>query len=395
MRQGEVRVRLKRLTGGGARLFQALRLNVEERFLRLHFTRGEAAAGVIFRVGMNRGRYAGEIKSLLPGVGFHGGGEFLQIAEDFCGGVQLVTAGIPRRKKSGKELPLACAGIRQQVVNNGPGFRVEDRGAILFVVIGRIRAGLHQRVHGNQAGGLQHLQVIRRNFTDFNFLVVNGGVGEIFGEAFAEPDGKSPKVQVHDGVRVFVVDDFVGIVGFDVGANRDVVAGLAWHEDSRGVQSPFCLPIRGQEEFQGVFVLYREDDQWLAEVHAEFREGVVKDFAELFELIGDFPRLVFTGVAYHLEMGRLDFDPRVFRIDAEGARNRESGKAQAQENRRFSGEPGEHEETLPESRDESSAWPGHVSIGGEYNALRLRIHWRGELWGWRSGWRRGKKPTCR
>jgi len=31
-----------------------------------------------------------------------------------------------------------------------------------------------------------------------------------------------------------------------------------------------------------------------------FGESAVKDFAELFELVGDFPRLVFAGVADYL-----------------------------------------------------------------------------------------------
>ena len=169
---------------------------------------------------------------------------------------------------------------------------------------------------------MQDLEMGRRDFADFDFLVVNGGIAEVFGEALSEPDREPLKIQVHDGVRVFVVDDFIRIVGFDVGSDRNEVAGLAGREDSSRVHPAFHFPIARQKKFQGVFVFYREDDQGLAQVHAKFRESAVEDLAELFELVGDFSSLVFAGVADYLEMGRLNFDPGVFGVDAGGASKR-------------------------------------------------------------------------
>ncbi len=145
---------------------------------------------------------------------------------------------------------------------------------------------------------------------------MNCGIAEVFGEPFAQPYRQPLKIEVHDGVGVLVIDDFVGVVGFNVGAHGDVVACFAGSKNSRGVHSPLHLPIGGQQQFQSVFVFYREDDQRFAQVDTEFRKGVVKDLAELFELVGNFSRLVFPGVADHLEVRRLHLNPCVLCQDA-------------------------------------------------------------------------------
>src|SRR5579862_7817201 len=102
MGEGNFGISLKRVVGGGPSFLGALGLKEEERLFGGDFAQGKGAAGITFRIAADCCWDVADIEGLLPGVTFHGGGEFLQIAEGFCSGLHLVSTGVPSGKKCGE-----------------------------------------------------------------------------------------------------------------------------------------------------------------------------------------------------------------------------------------------------------------------------------------------------
>ena len=198
-------------------------------------------------------------------------------------------------------------------MHDGPGLRVEHRSAVLFVVVVGLRVGHKQRFNGDQALLLKNLEVVQRDMADFHVFLMNRGVPEKFGQAFAQPHRQAPKIQVHDGMRVFVINDLIRIVALDVCPDNNEMLLFSRRVDSRGMDAALHFPITRQQCFKRVFILHGENSQRLAKVHAQFRERPMKDLPELLELVGDFPGFFLAGIADDGKIRGVHFDPSVFR----------------------------------------------------------------------------------
>jgi hypothetical protein len=151
------------------------------------------------------------------------------------------------------------------------------------------------------------------------------------------------EIETKKGVGVFVIDHFVGIFALDIGANDDEIAFFAGDIEASGMRVALGLPERGEEGFEGVFVLEGEDEDGLAKVGAEVGKGGVKDFADLLELGGDAAGFAFAGVADDDEVGGADFEPVVEMVGGGEGRGEKETKKEERE-----GEAGERHEMVLE-----------------------------------------------
>jgi hypothetical protein len=233
-------------------------------------------------------------------------------------------------------------------VDDGPGLRIKDGSAILFVVIGRVFVDLKKSFDRDEFVGAKDFQVSARNVAELNFFIADLSVAEEFGEAFVHPEGQIAEIEAEECVGIFVIDDFVGILALDVGANDDEIALFAGNVEAGGMHVAFGLPKGGEEGLERVFVFEGEDEDGLAEIIAKAGEGGVEDFADLLELGGDAAGFAFTGVAEDDEVGGANFEPVVKAVGG--------------------GEGGGEEEKEQEQGEEVGAGRGHEMVvegGGE------------------------------
>lgn len=251
------------------------------------------------------------MEAILAGVGFHDLGELFEIAESFLRGGDLVVGSLPGVDEIGEEFAIAGVGIELEVVDDGPGLRIEDGSAVLLVVVRGILVDLKKRFERDEFVGAKDFQVRTGSLAHLDLFIANYGVANIFGEAFIHPNREVAEIQAEEGVSIFVIDNFVGILALGIGANDDEIALFTGEIEAGGVGVAFGLPKVGEKRFEGVFIFESEDENGLAEIGAEAGEGGVEDFADLFELGGDAAGFAFTGVAEDDEVGGANLDPVV------------------------------------------------------------------------------------
>ena len=144
--------------------------------------------GETFRVAVNGGLDFAEVESVLAGVRIHRRGEIFQIAESFLGGGDRIAGGVQIVEKMFKEFALARFRIHHQVMRDRPGFRIEHRGVVGFVIImGRLRGG-KEGVDGDEAFALESLQMVGSDAADLDLFVFDDGICVEFRQTFVEPN---------------------------------------------------------------------------------------------------------------------------------------------------------------------------------------------------------------
>ncbi len=299
------------LVEGGFGFDGALGIDEEDATQGLRFGEGERAAEVGLGVVVDAELQMAHVETLLLGAGFHDLRKLFEIAKGLLRGFDLIVGGVPGVEEVGEELALPGVCIEHEVVEQSPGLRIENGSAVLLVVIWGVLVYLEKCFDGNEFVGAKDVQVTGGDFTDLHLLVADLGVAELFGEAFVHPKRKIAEIETDESVGVFVVDDLIGILALDVGANDDKIALLAGNMETGGMRVAFDLPISGKDGFDRVFVFQGEDEDGFAKVCAEVGEGGVEDFADLFKLGSDAAGFVFTAIADHGEVGGTDFDPVV------------------------------------------------------------------------------------
>jgi hypothetical protein len=88
-------------------------------------------------------------------------------------------------------------------------------------------------------------------------------------------------------MSVFVVHDLVRVRPLRVRADHYEVFFLSGLVNTRGMRTSCHFPECRNERLHGVFVFHREDNHRFAKIHAQLGEGILKDFADLLEFIGD------------------------------------------------------------------------------------------------------------
>jgi len=217
----------------------------------------------------------------------------------------------PSLKEVREQLSFFRFRVKDEVVNESPGFGIEDGGAVLLVVIRRVVVDLKEGFEGNDFVSAEDFEIAAGNLADLDFLFADVGVAQEDGIALVEPERKVAEIEAEESMGILVVDNFVGILPREVGANGDKVAFFARDVKPGGMEVAFGLPIGWKEGFEGVFVLDGEDENGLTQVGAQAGKNGMEDFANLFELGGDAAGFAFTGVADDDEVGGADFEPVV------------------------------------------------------------------------------------
>jgi hypothetical protein len=91
--------------------------------------------------------------------------------------------------------------------------------------------------------GRQRAQAQAGDLADLHALLANFGVAEELGNTLVEPGREIAVIQVDECMRVFVIDNFVGIIPLYIGAHDHEMLGFAGNVDSSGMRVALGLPI--------------------------------------------------------------------------------------------------------------------------------------------------------
>ena len=147
MHRRQVGIFLKRRVQSRLRLFRPLCVDIKLATRSVGLGGRENAAGITLRVDVQGDFEGAHVKAILAGVGIHRSGKLLEIAESFLRSLDLIATGVPMvAKKFERRLRFARIGIEHQVVHHGPRLRIENRSAILLVVVRRVVLDLKKRL---------------------------------------------------------------------------------------------------------------------------------------------------------------------------------------------------------------------------------------------------------
>src|SRR5882757_7088281 len=110
-----------------------------------------------------------------------------------------------------------------EVVDERPGFGIEDGSLVLFVVVGRVVIDGEENRQRDQAVLTQVENIILAGLTEIDVLALDVGVLKELGDAFVEPKGYPLRRAPKGEVRVLVIHGGEGVLLSGVETQQDVV----------------------------------------------------------------------------------------------------------------------------------------------------------------------------
>jgi hypothetical protein len=260
----------------------------------------EGIEGVLLNVALER-----DLKLVEVAEGVLGGGEGIFTFDEALG-VVGDTPGV-----------LLAVGDFE-VVGEGPGFGVEDRTLLLFVVVGRRVIDQEESLERDHAVLTEIEDVVLGGLAENDVFVMDVGVLKELGEAFVEPERQLGGLAQHV-VGVLVVDGEEGMRTVGVETEKDVVLVRCAEKEAREIQLAFGEVGFGLEGLESFSVFDGEDGYGGAGVAGAIGKQHMEDGAHLLELSGDATRLFFVGVGEDDEVRTLDLKPVVVRVARKGS----------------------------------------------------------------------------
>ena len=225
--QRQVRIQAQRFLEQRAGLGRALHVQVKVSAPRGGFGRRQHTSDVVFLRDLSPHFYQGIVEAGLAHVRLEVLLEPFQVPEGLPGCLQRVDVVLQQANIIRQGRRLAHLLIEHQIVRQCPGFGIEDRRLIRFVVIGRAMVHLEQHLEGEQLVFPEQPHAGFTGQSQFQLFFPNGGIAIELRKPFIEPHWNAAGVEVLEDVHIFVINDVERIFPFSVEPQRNVMLFLA------------------------------------------------------------------------------------------------------------------------------------------------------------------------